>query len=92
MTVLAIHDDVVFDDAVIYLTGNAYRGCKFNRCTFVLRSDVYLLSSCHFATCTWHIDLLIHDKKQVEFLIGFLSEMIKPSLPRLADDDTKTSL
>ena len=68
MTLLLAHEDLVIDDQVVYVTGHAYRRCKFNRCTFFIRDLHAIFEHCTFAGCVWHLDMIIHDPQQVPAL------------------------
>jgi hypothetical protein len=65
---LLFHDDLVIDDQVVYVTGHAYRRCKFNRCTFYIRDLAAVFENCDFAGCAWHIDMVVHDPQQLRAL------------------------
>jgi hypothetical protein len=68
MSQLLLHEDLVIDDQVVYVTGHAYRKCKFNRCTFLLRDLIGVFDHCDFNACVWHLDVLIHDPNQLPAL------------------------
>jgi hypothetical protein len=68
MANVLLHDDLVIEDQVVYVTGHAYRKCKFNRCTFYLRDLSGVFDHCDFNSCVWHLDLLLHDRDQVPAL------------------------
>ena len=69
---LMLHDDLVIDDQVVYVTGHAYRNCKFNRCTFFIRDLNAVFEYCTFAGCVWHLDMIIHDRQQLPALAQLL--------------------
>jgi hypothetical protein len=83
---LLTHKDAVFDDAVVYATGNAYMGCEFNRCVFVFKGFPTYFHTCKFDGCVWHIDLVIHDLEQFKIVFEFLQNVIGSSVPRLTAD------
>lgn len=86
---LMLHDDLVIDDQVVYVTGHAYRNCKFNRCTFYVRDLMAVFDHCTFAGCVWHVDMIIHDPEQVP-AISQLLKVIGSSLRNVqsqTDDD-----
>lgn len=72
---LLLHDDLVIDDQVVYVTGHSYRRCKFNRCTFFIRDLTANFENCTFAGCAWHIDMIIHDPQQLPGLQYLLKIM-----------------
>ena len=89
---LMLHDDLVIDDQVVYVTGHAYRNCKFNRCTFYIRDLNAVFDHCTFAGCVWHLDMIVHDMQQVPALaqllqvIGSSLKSVSP-LPDEGDDE-----
>jgi hypothetical protein len=72
MATFLLHDDLVIDDQVVYVTGHAYRNCKFNRCTFYVRDLMGVFEQCAFAGCVWHLDMVIHDPEQMPALANLL--------------------
>ncbi len=87
MPILLSHNEAIFEDQTVYLTGHAYIGCTFRRCTLVMRSagDV-ILNSCHFEACVWHLDLLISDHHVWDEFGRTVAPLIHQALPRTASD------
>jgi len=74
------HENIVFEDRVVYLAGNAYTGCTFRRCTIVVNGPPGPMNGCEIASCAWHIDLVFSDQSEwIAFLKNF-EEPIKRSL------------
>lgn len=77
-----MHEDATYEDAVVYVSGHAYKRCAFERCTFVVKGNI----PCHFESCSfggivWHIDVLVHDKQEAANLIQLL-EVVSGSIPQ----------
>lgn len=82
---LMLHKGVTFRDQVVYATGHAYEGCTFERCTIVcLGMGPGAFSHCSFATCVWHLSLVVHDGEQWDHFMSGMAAMITKSLPRTA--------
>jgi hypothetical protein len=75
------HDNVVFEDQVVYGTGNAYFGCEFIRSVLVVKGFPFHFENCRFESCAWHIDLVLHDPQQIADLVSWL-EQIKQPIPK----------
>lgn len=88
-TVLLKHEGIEFKDAVIYMSGHAYIGCTFERCTMVYRYPAAgLMTECQFNGCNWEINASVHDRKQAEAVIESLNSWVYPSLPRLGNPES----
>lgn len=76
-------EDVVFKNAVVHITGNAFFRCKFHECTFVFQGF-----PCHFDGCNfdgvhvWRIECTIHDSDQWDNFMSILANLITKSLPK----------
>ena len=79
--ILLLHKDVEFDDQVVYVTGNAYKACRFTRCCMVVKGLPFHMEECIFDSCVWHCDIVIHDDLQVKAMRDVL-DMAGMSLPR----------
>jgi hypothetical protein len=78
-----IHEQKVFHDCTIYLTGNSYYDCKFYRCTFVVREGgIPALVGWHIECCVWHIDLMISDHRVWESFLRTMGPLVQQSLPK----------
>ena len=78
-----IHENQSYEDCTVYLSGNAYYGCRFIRCTLVVRDcGVPALVGCYFECCNWHIDMLVSDHTVWETFSELMVDMIQKSLPR----------
>ncbi len=91
MPILLSHHEAIFEDQTVYLTGHAYIGCTFRRCTLVLKStgDV-ILNSCHFEACVWHLDLVISDHRVWDEFAQRVAPLIHKALPRISGDSQAT--
>lgn len=78
------HDQVVYEDQTVYVSGNAYFGCEFHRCTMVMSGGPSILSDCQFGGCIWHLNVILHDHGQATAFLGVLQGTVLPSLPSLA--------
>ena len=76
------HENKVFEDQTVYLSGNSYFDCEFRRCVFIFRGDYGPLSNCKFDSCIWHLDFLVHDHKIWSEFLGGLGKKIAEGLPR----------
>ena len=56
---LTKHENQVFQNQTIYISGQAFVGCTFTGCTLVLRESVYHMDRCTFERCNWHIDRVL---------------------------------
>lgn len=87
MSVLLVHENVIFEDATVYLTGNAYFDCTFRRCTLIVREPAMVLTGCEFdSSCIWHIDMIIHDHEMWAAFLKTFSEFIAKTLPHAIDE------
>lgn len=78
------HDNVAYEDQTVYLSGNAFFGCDFRRCTFVLTgSIVFHCEKCEFHSCIWHVDMLLHDISQAQALIAILQNIAINTIPKV---------
>ncbi len=84
MSLLLRHADVSFADQVVYLTGHAYERCTFLRCTLVVQgTGNTALVECTFSACAWHLDVILHETRQLEDFEANLLPMIRASVPTL---------
>ena len=81
MQTLLRHDNVVFEDQTVYVTGNAYIGCEFHRCTMILKGFPFHMESSQFHGCIWAVDFVIHDRVQLTELTKAFEQMVMQSLP-----------
>ena len=78
-----VHEEKVFSDCVVYLTVNSFYGCKFYRCTFVIREGgIPAMVGCHIECCVWHIDILVSDHRAWESFVRMMVPLVQQSLPR----------
>ena len=82
MAISLVHENIVFQDQVVYLAGNSYFDCTFRRCTLVFRDNIGPLTGCTFESCVWHIDLIVSDYVFWDEFVKGLAPMIGKSLPR----------
>ncbi len=65
------------------MSGHAYFDCAFKQCTLIVRSGAYAFGpGCHFESCVWHVDIVLHDLTQVEIFETRLLSLIKGSVIR----------
>lgn len=76
-----VHENVIFEDQTIHLTGNAYIDCTFRRCNFVVSGLPIVLRGCVANACVWHIDLVFSDVKRWKAFVEQIAPMISDSLP-----------
>ena len=89
-TITLVHQNVVFEDQTVYLSGKTFLDCTFRRCTFVLRESLFgALSGCKFDGCIWHLDFLVHDHHQWDGFIKSIVPLISQTLPRTTGEKQK---
>lgn len=61
---LTKHENLNFSDEVLYLSGHAYLGCTFERCTLFVTNTPFYIEGCTFSSCNWRleVDLLWGDE------------------------------
>jgi hypothetical protein len=84
MSVLLAHREVVFEDATVYVTGHAYLGCTFRRCTLVYNGGAGNFERCRFEGCVWHVNMVVHDAGDWDEFMANTAAAITKSLPRTA--------
>ena len=87
VTILVAHEDVAFDDQIVYVTGHAYTRCEFRRCTMVLRGTPMLLHDCEFTACKWDISMALVNLQDAVAVGEILKTLIIPSLAAFHPDD-----
>jgi hypothetical protein len=76
--ILVTHRDVVFEDRVVYLTGNTFDNCTFKRCTLIYIGFPMTVVNCHIDnSCSFHIDTVLHDATQARDFIRLLTGWLK---------------
>jgi hypothetical protein len=77
-----VHENKTFSEETVYLSGGAFMGCTFDRCTLVVHDFEFVFSNCKAKACIWHLNLVVHDHRTwKEFLEG-VAQKIHQSLPR----------
>jgi len=76
------HDDTVFEDQILYVTGNAYFGCEFHRCTMIFRGFPCAFDTCEFRGCIWHVDCLFHDQEQLKQFREVVLPLMQQTIPK----------
>jgi hypothetical protein len=80
--VLLRHSNLTFRDQTVYLTGHAYERCHFTRCTFVVQgTGNTALIECDFVACVWHLDIILHEKEQLDDFERNFLPMMQASIP-----------
>jgi hypothetical protein len=74
------HENETFTNATVYLSGQAFIGCKFVACTLVLRETVCHLDKCGFDRCNWLIDRMVtwgnpDSLKEIKAVIGLIDSL-----------------
>lgn len=72
---LVLHQDTTFSEATIYLSGHAYRNCRFERCAFVLTDAHCSLQGCVLICCTVHLNLVLFDQESLKELQHLLTTL-----------------
>ena len=83
--ILVLHEGQKYSDQVVYLSGHAYKGCSFLRCTFIVRSEPFHMENSEMTSCAWHIDTLVHDKHGLARLRSLLDQIEKSLLRRASE-------
>lgn len=78
-TLLTKHEDQVFQDQAVFLTGHAYIRCTFIRCTVVFNGLPILLDSSSFESCNWRLDcMVLWGDPSTHASVREIIEMIEP--------------
>jgi hypothetical protein len=92
MPALLRHDNVEFADETICVTGNAFVGCRFERCTLQFIGGVLsYFDQCTFANCVWHFNVVISDTSQTDALLELINRCVYRSVTPGGDSDTETT-
>jgi hypothetical protein len=87
MAITLVHENVVFEDQVVYLAGNTFFDCTFRRCTLLIRETVgSAFVNCTFDGCIWHLDILVCDHEYWKAFLEQVAPMITKSLPHAPDE------
>lgn len=86
MPILLLHTNAVFEDETLYLSGNAYTGCTFRRCMFIVGDIPFSMSGCGFDTCVWRLEMTVHDLHSLA-KVDDLIPIMRPTLPRMGDEE-----
>ena len=89
MATLVLHQDKVFEDQTVYLTGSAYVGCTFRRCALVLKGVAAQIERCTCESCIWHLDFVAHDSDKWNQFVSQTAPFIAKSLPKASDASAK---
>ena len=54
--ILVEHEKETFKSQTVWLSGHAYIGCKFSKCTVVVSSPHFMVKVCNFVACTWRFE------------------------------------
>jgi hypothetical protein len=88
MPALLRHDNVTFEDETLCVTGNAYVGCRFERCTLQFVGGVQsYFDRCTFTNCVWHFNVVISDSAQADALVELINRCVYRSVPSGGDSD-----
>jgi hypothetical protein len=89
---LVSHRDIHYTDDIVYMSGNVFDGCKFERCTLVFKGGApTLCQNCIFNSCHVHVDVLFHDVDNFDQFWEAITKLrgalppTKPSLPLASD-------
>ena len=76
-----LHMDQVFDSVAIYLSGHAYVGCRFLRCSVIVTNAGFYANDCEFLDCNFHLnyDLVSGDDFSLDKLQEILDSLVKVS-------------
>jgi hypothetical protein len=74
------HENETFTNVTVYLSGQAFIGCKFVGCTLILRETVCHLDNCGFDRCNWHIDRLVtwgnpDNLRELKAVVGLIDQL-----------------
>jgi len=82
VTTFLIHEGRTFEDQTIYITGNAYIGCTFKRCTLVYAGLPYRIVDSQAIACNLQLSWLVHDRKQWLDFLKNIGPIVANMLPR----------
>lgn len=74
------HENETFQNQTVYLSGQAFIGCKFIACTLILRELLCHLDNCGFDRCNWHIDRMVmwgnpDGLREIKTVIGLIEQL-----------------
>jgi len=74
------HENETFQNQTVYLSGQAFIGCKFIACTLILRELLCHLDNCGFDRCNWHIDRMVmwgspDGLNEIKSIIGLIEQL-----------------
>lgn len=72
-----------FNGRAVYLTGHAYKKCRFEQCTLIYQGAPSCVTECDFINCRWHIDVLAWDLSMWEDMQRSVFALIGTNLPRV---------
>lgn len=80
---LVLHEGLQFSSQTLHLAGNAFKHCKFDRCTLVITNAPAHFDGCQFSACNWRIefDVLHGDPGTVQTLQNLLKMIAGPPRP-----------
>ena len=82
MPIYLTHEGVRFSHQVVYLSGNVFLDCVFERASLVLRDGATpVLSNCKINACAWHLDMHLHDHNEWAKFLTNMVTVISNSLP-----------
>lgn len=86
MPIFLVHENAVFEDVSLYLSGHAYRNCQFHRCLLVMGDVAAHMDGCEFHTCIWRLEVTVHDEDSWEKVNALLPVMRK-TLPYVPSEN-----
>ena len=83
MTGMIPHEDLVFEDQSVYVSGCRYDRCTFRRCTLILKdlSAIGRLADCRFEQCAWYLNTIIADRDDWDAFLNQVAPAIDLTLP-----------
>ena len=50
------HEGETFESETVWITGHAYFGCIFKKCTMIVTNGPGTLNNCKIEDCTWRLE------------------------------------
>lgn len=83
-----LHQNVVFDNHPVYLSGASFKDCTFRNCTLIIKNldTVGGFENCEFDRCVWYLEAMVSDRDAWERFQQQIAPSIQLTLPHPAPD------
>ena len=78
-----LHQNVVYDDHPVYLSGASFKDCTFRNCTLIVKNidTIGSFENCQFERCVWYLEAMISDRESWEQFELNIAPSIRLTLP-----------